>query len=475
MNDQRSFEDDLKATLDALAGPPASPELLARVAAIPEREPHRPGLIARVAAWAGLGRPLAGIAAAALVVVLAAGLLGLLGRLPGIGGLLPSRSPSPSASATAPVANAATPILTATPAPRASGTPTPAPTLAGPSGVIPADFTPLSVTFVSADQGWAFGGTACGAAAHCAVIVETRDGGRSWTRVAAPATTVGDPAVDPVLTGVSGLRFADPLDGWAFGPDLWATHDGGTSWHHVTVPGGAGTAVMALEAHAGRVHAAVSAPGAGGYRIATSPVGGDAWTLAPPTLAYGAGPVPQIQLVLSGNGGWLLEVDRAVIGGLRLGPTGWSAWQPPCLDVNGPAVLAASSAADVVAACDEGVWGPAPTEPTGGQVVAEHLYRSADGGTTFARSATTIPLADVSVLAAATPSLVVAAGSVGDAGRDAVISSRDGGRTWATSLVLGSERPLYLGFTTATQGVLITDAGLRLTYDGGRTWQLVRF
>ncbi|MGH2468363.1 MAG: hypothetical protein ACRDGL_11655 [Candidatus Limnocylindrales bacterium] len=350
------------------------------------------------------------------------------------------------------------------------------PTLAGSSDVIPADFSPLSVTFVSTDQGWVLGSTACGASARCAVIVETLDGGRSWGRVAAPSTTVGDPALSQADTqGVSGLRFADPLDGWAFGPDLWATHDGGASWHRLVAPGGGGAAVLALEAHAGRVHAAVDAASLGGYRIATSPVGADAWTLAPPAVAYGAGPAPQIQLVLSGSGGWLLEVDRAVIGGLRLGPSGWSEWQPPCLDVNGPAVLAASSAADIVAGCDEGVWGPAPTGATGEHVVAEHFYRSTDGGTTFARSATTVPLASLSVLAAATPSLVVGAGSVDDAGSNAVICSRDGGRTWATSLRLGTEQPLYLGFTTATQGVLITDAGLRLTYDGGRTWQSVRF
>ena len=34
-------------------------------------------------------------------------------------------------------------------------------------------------------------------------------------------------------SGYSQIRFADAHNGFAYGPDLYATHDGGTSWHAV--------------------------------------------------------------------------------------------------------------------------------------------------------------------------------------------------------------------------------------------------
>ena len=48
------------------------------------------------------------------------------------------------------------------------------------------------------------------------------------------------------------------------------------------------------------------------------------------------------------------------------------------LGKNGPAYLAASTATDLVATCNEGVWGPPKQATT--------VYVSHDGGTTFTRS-----------------------------------------------------------------------------------------
>lgn len=45
------------------------------------------------------------------------------------------------------------------------------------------------------------------------------------------------------LPGVSEVRFADLLDGWVFGPALFATHDGARTWQQVTLGG----SVVALE------------------------------------------------------------------------------------------------------------------------------------------------------------------------------------------------------------------------------------
>jgi len=71
---------------------------------------------------------------------------------------------------------------------------------------------------------------------------------------------VGIPAPRAELSddqgGVRQVRFADADNGWAFGPDLWATHDGGAHWGRTRLPGVEnGAAVSDLAAAAGAVHA----------------------------------------------------------------------------------------------------------------------------------------------------------------------------------------------------------------------------
>ena len=244
-----------------------------------------------------------------------------------------------------------------------------------------------------------------------------------------------------------------------------ATHDGGATWARLTIPGlPADAAIVALESANGKVHAAVL--DGQDYRVASSPVGADDFRLSAVRVPVGAGPVPAVQLVLSGAAGWLIENDRAVVGGARLVNGVWVAWQPPCADVVGPAFLAASSPTELAAACDVGLWGT----PAG-----DHLYVSHDGGSTFVESGTAVPLTTAAQVAAASPSTIVVGGF--DAKGAVLVATFDGGRTWAVVARLGATIA-DLGFTTAAQGVVITapadgTASLLMTRDGGRTWRAV--
>ena len=164
----------------------------------------------------------------------------------------------------------------------------------------------------------------------------------------------------------------------------------------------------------------------------------------------------------------MLENDRAVVAGARLVGKDWQAWQPPCADVAGPAYIAASSADDLVAACDVGQW----STPEGG-----HLFVSHDGGVTFAATGTRTPF-DLGSNVAAPAATTVMISGLGSP--DAVVeASFDGGRTWKGARVgSGSLSLTDLGFTTKTQGVVIaTDEGrasqLFMTRDGGRSWSPV--
>ena len=311
---------------------------------------------------------LTAIAGVAVLLVAGAFVLRGFGPTPDLGS-----PPSIGPVTTSPSADAVGPSPTA----GSSSSRSPSPVVAATDplgGPVPTDFRVVSATFANADAGWLLGSATC-AGSPCTAIVRTLDGGRTWAGIPAPNVVVIVTG-DAELPGVSAVRFADASNGWAFGPDLWATHDGGATWHKVTLPGPSADAhVMTLEAAAGVVHAVYIEANAGGpILIASSPVGSDTWIVSPTTVPIGAGPVPHAQLVLSGNAGWLVEVDRVVVGGARLESGLVDPLQPPCSTARGPATLAATSASDLVAACDVGLW----SAPTG-----VHLFVSADGGTTF--------------------------------------------------------------------------------------------
>ncbi|GAC1316073.1 MAG: hypothetical protein NVSMB16_13020 [Acidimicrobiales bacterium] len=324
-------------------------------------------------------------------------------------------------------------------------------------------FHPQSVTFVSATDGWVLGSAPCATQTCPLALVRTRDGGRTWAAVTSP----GD--------GVSTVRFADATNGWAFGPGLRATHDGGATWGDVALPGvSPGAQVSSLEAGAGFVHAAVVDVGGTGpeVRVETSPVGTDTWRIAAVRVPAGAGPVPHAQVVLHGDRGWLMVVNRTVAGGARLTGGTWQSWSPPCVDAVGPGVLAAATDTDLVAACDTGAWG--------GTRRAEDAVVSHDGGDTFVRSPGAVPVTAANFIATGSSGHAVVSGPAADGGA-VLVDTEDGGATWTTVFrQAGGGSWLDLGFTTATQGVAIesvTSGGtiMLLSHDGGHSWQPVTF
>ena len=314
------------------------------------------------------------------------------------------------------------------------------------------------------------GSVPCGST-RCAAIERTGDGGRTWVPAPAPKTAVVSAigADTGATSGIARLRFATPSDGWACGPDLWATHDGGASWSKLSMPGlPSGSTMVALETAHGSVHAALY-DGAQHFRIATGPIGDDAWRVSPLQVAVGGGPVPTIQLVLSGDTGWLLENDRTVVGGARLVGGSWRTWKPACADVTGPAAIAASSPTDLVASCDVGFM----SSPQG-----NHLFVSRDGGETFAETGSRVPVTLGGGLAMPDTSTIVVSGS--DSKGSVLVGSFDGGQRWSIVLRAGNVGLTDLGFTTPTQGVVVTSSAsgsdhLLMTRDGGHTWSAIVF
>jgi hypothetical protein len=231
----------------------------------------------------------------------------------------------------------------------------------------------------------------------------------------------------------------------------------------VALPGVPATSTVEdVEASNGQVHVAVTDDN-GHVRLESSPIARDGFTVSPLLVNVGAGPVPSGQIVLHGAAGWFVQVDRTVVGGARLVNGAWTDWTAPCATAGGPAVLAASSASDLDAACDVGLWT--------GAAAAERLFVSHDGGATFIDTAA-IPQPTVTAIASTPTAIVAAVPGVG------LIRSAQDGVTWTTVYHrTGASTVADLGLTTATQGVavLINPATLVMTHDAGRTWAPVVF
>lgn len=74
-------------------------------------------------------------------------------------------------------------------------------------------------------------------------ILHTSDGGANWQVISATSPTNNPPTALPFGGDKSGISFASPTTGWVTGfsptPNfiwLYVTHDGGASWQHQNIP-----------------------------------------------------------------------------------------------------------------------------------------------------------------------------------------------------------------------------------------------
>jgi hypothetical protein len=342
---------------------------------------------------------------------------------------------------------------------------------------------PLSVTFVGTSTGWVM--RPAGAARQCdrpaapgCVVLQRTDsadtGAASWRTVGAP------PAHGPNgPSGVSQVRFLNLSDGWAFGPELWATHDGGQTWTRVDT---GGLRVTALEARGDRVYSVwARCTGTGpafaahctDFFVHSSSAGRNAWAQVP--VASSRLGLPHVysaaSLVLTGTTAYLLPPG----GTLFAGPLTGASLQPvvtanpaaaPCQP--GPAqpggqpsrALLAASGSDLVLMC---------TGPPAGGGQRKTVCTSRDGGQSWHRTGTAPSPGTAASLAESPSGTLVLATSAG------IEISTDGGATWTAAR---GARPAggfaYVGMTTATQGVAVpADPSRRaiwFTHDGGSTW-----
>jgi photosystem II stability/assembly factor-like uncharacterized protein len=320
-----------------------------------------------------------------------------------------------------------------------------------------------SYTFVSPKVGWVLGTQDC---CNSILIRHTVNGGKTWTRTKAPSMDREQASY------INSIRFANSQDGWLFGETIWSTHDGGKHWHLVDPSPGHRFFVLALEAAGGLVHVVGlsdlphESDGLYGVAIASSAVGSDRFAISTTMLPSGSGPRPQASLALHGTAGWLTISNRGAVFAARLVGGRWEAATAPC---KGQATLAAVSSTTVVAACETGYWGSAPS-------VTEDGYISTDSGRTYSRLPSSLPFPAHEVAAPVTGILVINGTPDGSTGE--LDTSSDGGRTWSSLYRLAGATWEYVGFTTPQQGEAIawgTGPSTRflMTTDGGHHWHTV--
>lgn len=395
--------------------------------------------------------------------------------LAGGGFAVASLLPGP-ASSSLKIVSGGSPSPSAEVSPSATVGGSPAPLVSPPAGPV-TGFRPESASFVSAQAGWALGYADCGGRT-CTELMATQDGGRTWSFVSNPPFPVQAPGKVTPGDAVSVIRFASPEIGWAYGPALWVTRNGGATWVRDTTFGSrtdqAVSQVVSLETAGGTVYAVVHAgEGNGCTNLYANPVPDENWAKVAGVGGCGAG-LGGTSLTLYGSSGWLL-LNNAGWAYYRLANGVWQAQPFPCAaltgnpDGIGSAAVAAASPALVALECTSSGAAGSSEKVT---------YLSTDGGVGFRQIAKGVSPGSEVLLAMNASRLLVATAS----GASWIYGLPTTGGTPTTLLQLNNGGAGWhdLGLTTPDQGFVIEGAtspgtAMYMTRDGGNTWTVASF
>ena len=364
-----------------------------------------------------------------------------------------------------------------------SATPTASPT----SDLVPPNFAASSVTFVSPYIGWVIG--QAGTPGHCGPpdpnictsLARTSDSGHTWHGIPAPVTGAPDGG-----TGVSQIRSLDGVHGWAFGPQLYATHNGGVSWARIPTHGMRVTGLETVSGVAFAIWARCAGTGADfaadctSFSLYASPAGQDAWAPVAGVTGLGmsGGAPASAQLVLTGSRGYLLAPGGQLFSG---SVTSRAHWHPVTSARGAPVTLpCAPGTAEagghplqaMLASTGPGLALLCAGQGSGG-TQAKNLYYSADGGRTWNRAGLA-PAQGTAMSFSGSPDGPVMVAT--NDGIDVSTSAPGNGTvSWRTAPGAGAPGGYsYVGMTTARQGVAVpVNVGLDavwFTYDGGAHW-----
>ncbi len=277
----------------------------------------------------------------------------------------------------------------------------------------------------------------------------TDDGGATFAPLGSPDSW---PCTDSAP--VSSLAFDDHGDGFLYGPDLYVTHDDGTTWSMSAQPGAVlsiealGTSVWMVESDCSHASGSSACP----LQLLESTDGGRTWTAAPlpPDATTTVGATEESALGQT----WLVRVSQ--------------------------------TSAYVVSS---------PVPDQSGQPDTAPLWFTADGGASWSSRPASCGIEALSAVLSVAPdgTLFVVCASQPSAGSQpkSTVRSTDGGLTWtvqsacpsvpSSSMTSCGENPPsggYLGAIDAVSADQVFLVGgrssLLASHDGGVTWQTVQ-
>jgi hypothetical protein len=342
------------------------------------------------------------------------------------------------------------------------------------SSAIPTGFHAQSQSWVSPKHGRLLGSAPCGQTT-CTTVVGTTDGGATWNTLG----TVEAPLTLEQASGVTEVRFADDLHGWAFEPALYGTSDGGVTWQRQAPPGGAHL-VLTVAGNSRGVYALVSPCRLN--RLCHDPAtlwrttpGQGSWTQVSITLPAVTG-LDTAVLAVHGLVAYLavpaalVHADPVSVLEVTVDGHQWDARPDPCAAEQGETLTGVAAISDTrVALLCQGNIGFGKAE--------KRVLRSNDTGETTRPGGTLSIWGIVSQLASApNGTLVVTSFSIGS-----WIYRNPGGQTWTTSEDLGDGGIGWndVAFTTNKVAFVIHGPAsccgggfgeLWTTEDGGVTW-----
>jgi hypothetical protein len=346
-------------------------------------------------------------------------------------------------TASGPVTATVTRTVTAStsPATSASGTgPSQGPTGRATALPAPATFAAASLTNAGAGHLFSLGSARCGNA-PCVAVVASDDDGQTWTtRASFQDLVLADGRLTPEAANqLTGVRFASPQIGYAYGSKAFRTTDGGRSWQPFDV---GGQRVLSLETDGTRVWLVTAAQcrhgqaagtrGCTDLRVWSAPTSATAAQLVQPLTLPGA--AETAWLSLDGHDAYVSVsfADDSQVLPVRVSGRPQQLARPTgCAGTGGVWVWGtADSPGTLLALCRSSAANPAYA-----------LARSSDRGSTWS---TAVPVPDLGApgyagawLAASDRDHLVAVAralptsSTGGDQPTSVLSSADGGRTWA--------------------------------------------
>jgi hypothetical protein len=330
------------------------------------------------------------------------------------------------------------------------------------------------LTWDSPTHGWALVETPQCGQSSCTQVLTTTNGGTNWTQVGTVPTASNCTICGPV--GVTHIRFANDLDGYAFDPSFFTTTDGGTTWTQQIGP-----YVAALEPVGSNVmrvsFTKTGCPGPCDLTVQSAAVGSSTWqTLNGPFQG------DRVQLVRQGDEAYVavygnpaggVDDAHATLMLSQDGGTTWGARADPCGNVGGDEFDATA-----LAAAPEGVVGALCVDRA--QPTHAFVDISTDSGVVFAAGAVLTGSGILGSLALTSASNVFV-GSAGGPGKGpaqwTLMASHDGGQTWQQAVTQsGTSQPYFpiqtfLGFENSEVGRWVgSPYAIWVTTDAGAHW-----